>query len=141
MRLAWVSHVVARSMQRLCECICEGVCVLRWVSVRAGLMDYCVADYTWARAVLLLGPTVATLGMSVQVPLATGADAVLGHPHWLDSWKAVGLTAVGSVLILGGVGGINLDPYSRPTPQQCLMDPETAHDSTSPLLTAAQDPL
>lgn len=77
----------------------------------AGLMDYVVADYTWARAVLLLSPTVATLGTSIQIPLATAADVVLGHPHWLDSWKAVGLTAAGTVLILGGVGGINLDPY------------------------------
>lgn len=74
-------------------------------------MDYVLADYTWARAVLLLGPTVATLGMAVQVPLATAADAVLGHPHFMDSWNAVALTSVGSLLILGGVGGINLDPW------------------------------
>lgn len=75
-------------------------------------MDYVLADYTWARAVLLLGPTVATLGMTVQIPLATAADVVLGwaglgHPHWLDSRRATLLTAAGTVAILAGVVGIN----------------------------------
>jgi solute carrier family 35 protein F5 len=78
----------------------------------AGLMDYVLADYTWARAVLLLGPTVATLGMTVQIPLATAADVVLsgtglGHPHWMDSSRATLLTAAGTVAILAGVFGIN----------------------------------
>ncbi|WIA09997.1 hypothetical protein OEZ85_010209 [Tetradesmus obliquus] len=77
-----------------------------------GLMDYVLADYTWARAVLLLGPTVATLGMTVQIPLATAADVVLswtglGHPHWMDSRRATLLTAAGTVAILAGVFGIN----------------------------------
>jgi hypothetical protein len=75
-------------------------------------MDYVLADYTWARAVLLLGPTVATLGMTVQIPLATAADvalswAGLGHPHWMDSRRATLLTAAGTAAILAGVFGIN----------------------------------
>lgn len=73
-----------------------------------GLMDYVVADYTWARAVLLLGSTVATLGMSIQIPMATLADLLLGHPHWLDSRASVAMTAAGTAAILGGVAGINL---------------------------------
>lgn len=82
------------------------------VAAAAGLMDYVLADYTWARAVLLLGPTVATLGMTVQIPLATAADVVLswtglGHPHWMDSRRATLLTAAGTVAILAGVFGIN----------------------------------
>lgn len=80
------------------------------LAVVNGLLDYVLADYTMARAVLLLSPTVATLGASIQVPLATAADLVLGQPHWIDSRKAIGLTAAGTFLVLGGVGGINLAP-------------------------------
>jgi solute carrier family 35 protein F5 len=81
-------------------------------------MDYVLADYTWARAVLLLGPTVATLGMTVQIPLATAADVILswaglGHPHWLDSTQATLLTAAGTVAILAGVFGINCSGVSE----------------------------
>lgn len=108
-------------------------------------MDYVIADYTWARAVLLLSPTVATLGTSIQVPLATAVDVVLGQPHWLDSWRAVGLTAAGTVLILGGVCGINLDPHTHSsagagggTLQH--LDPEAA-SSSIPLLLDGGDPL
>ena len=101
-------------------------------------MDYVVADYTWARAVLLLGPTVATLGMSVQVPVATAADAVMGHPHWLDSWNAVWLTAAGSVLILAGVGGINMDPYKHSEDASSSNSPAVdATDARTPLLEEA----
>eukprot|EP00878_Enallax_costatus_P017998 GHUV01018924.1.p1 GENE.GHUV01018924.1~~GHUV01018924.1.p1 ORF type:complete len:287 (+),score=121.99 GHUV01018924.1:156-1016(+) len=73
-----------------------------------GVMDYVLADYTWARAALLLGPTAATLGMNVQIPIATLGDLLLGHPHWLDSRLAVALTVAGTVSILAGVFGINL---------------------------------
>lgn len=76
-------------------------------------MDYVCGDYLWARAVLLLGSTVATLGTSVQIPVATLADVVLGHPHWMDSPRAVALTATGTLLILGGVTGVNWDPRGR----------------------------
>lgn len=71
-------------------------------------MDYVLADYTWARAALLLGPTAATLGMNIQIPIATLGDLLLGHPHWQDSPAANALTVVGTVIILAGVFGINL---------------------------------
>jgi drug/metabolite transporter (DMT)-like permease len=102
-------------------------------------MDYVVADYAWARAVLLLGPTVATLGTSIQVPLATAADVVLGHPHWLDSWRAVGLTAAGTTLILGGVAGINLAPHTHSSIHRTASEvsAEETSNSREPLLEAA----
>lgn len=102
-------------------------------------MDYVVADYAWARAVLLLGPTVATLGTSIQVPLATVADVVLGHPHWLDSWRAVGLTAAGTALILGGVAGINLAPQTHSSIGRTAAEvsEEETNSSRVPLLEAA----
>ena len=33
----------------------------------AGLLDNVGADYLWARAVLLVGPTIASAGMTIQV--------------------------------------------------------------------------
>lgn len=71
-------------------------------------MDYVLADYTWARAALLLGPTAATLGMNIQIPIATLGDLLLGRPHWFDSRLAIALTTAGTVAILAGVFGINL---------------------------------
>lgn len=39
-----------------------------WLTILLeGSLDYVLSDYLWARAVIILGPTVATLGMSVQV--------------------------------------------------------------------------
>lgn len=129
-----------------CQSPCSVCVYLSWCVRAAGLMDYVIADYTWARAVLLLSPTVATLGTSIQVPLATAADVVLGQPHWLDSWQAVRLTAAGTVLILGGVCGINLDPHTTYNSAgagvlQHLTDPEAASSSSIPLLLEDGDPL
>lgn len=67
-----------------------------------------LADFLWARAVLLLGPTPATLGLSVQVPLATGVDAALGRPAWLSGAGPAALTLGGGALILAGFASITL---------------------------------
>jgi len=73
-----------------------------------GLLDNVLSDYLWARAVLLIGPTVATVGLNVQVPLAAGLDAALGRPRpsWTRSAGAAALTAAGAVAVVGGVCGI-----------------------------------
>jgi hypothetical protein len=72
------------------------------------VLDYVIADFLWARAVLLLGPTPATLGLSVQVPIATALDVVLGRPAWLAGPRPAALTLGGSALILGGFAAITL---------------------------------
>lgn len=41
-----------------------------------GLFDNVLSDYLWARAVLLVGPTIATVGISVQVRGRAGARDV-----------------------------------------------------------------
>lgn len=71
-------------------------------------MDYVLADFLWARAVLLLGPTAATLGLSIQVPIATALDAALGRPAWLRGAAPAALTLGGSLLILAGFASITL---------------------------------
>lgn len=72
-----------------------------------GLLDYVLADYLWARSVLLVGPTVATLCLSIQIPIAAGAEALRGSPAWTRSGAAMAATAAGTALILAGFFGIN----------------------------------
>lgn len=114
--------------------LCAPLCVLHMHD--AGVMDYVLADYTWARAVLLLGPTAATLGMSIQIPLATAADLLLGHPQWLASVQATLLTAAGTAAILAGVFGINLAGEGSRNDQQAAATAEGTAESSlqEPLL-------
>jgi hypothetical protein len=84
-----------------------------------GLLDYVLADYLWARAVLLLGPTPATLGLSIQVPIATALDVALGRPAWLKGPRPAALTLGGSALILGGfvcITAAGAAPRALPSP-------------------------
>lgn len=65
----------AADIHDVCFCKCH-----------TGLLDYVLSDYLWARAVMLLGPTVATLSLSVQIPLAAVADVVMGEaPEWTQN--------------------------------------------------------
>jgi solute carrier family 35 protein F5 len=74
----------------------------------AGILNYCLSDYLWAHAVLLLGPTIATLGLSVQIPVAAVVEAVIGHPKWLSSGAAMAMTLSGTALIMAGFVAGNL---------------------------------
>lgn len=78
-----------------------------------GLLDNVLSDFLWARAVLLVGPTVATVGLNVQVPLAAGLDAVLRRPAWARSWGGGAMTAGGAVLVVAGVCGIAAAPAAE----------------------------
>ncbi|KAL3927141.1 MAG: hypothetical protein SGPRY_002963, partial [Prymnesium sp.] len=42
-----------------------------------GLFDNVLSEYLWAHAVLLTSPSVATVGLSLTVPLAMLSDAIL----------------------------------------------------------------
>lgn len=44
-----------------------------------GLFDNVLSDYLWARAVVLTSPTVATIGLSLTIPMAIFSDHVLQH--------------------------------------------------------------
>jgi hypothetical protein len=58
--------------------------------------------------VLLLGPTIATLGLSVQIPVAAVVEAIIGHPKWLSSRAAMAMTLSGTALIMAGFVAGNL---------------------------------
>ncbi|KAI7841405.1 hypothetical protein COHA_005022 [Chlorella ohadii] len=60
--------------------------------VAKGLLDNVLSDYLWARAILLLGPTVATAGLALQVPLAILLDGLLRSPAWLSHAGSTVLT-------------------------------------------------
>lgn len=74
--------------------------------VAKGLLDNVLSDYLWARAVLLVGPTMATSGLSIQTPVAIAADVLLGRAVWLEHARPSLYMLSGAVLSLAGFFGI-----------------------------------
>jgi solute carrier family 35, member F5 len=68
-----------------------------------GFCDNVLSDYFWARAVVLTSPTVATIGVSITIPLAIISDICLG--------KAVltYLSILGAILVVLGFMLVNID--------------------------------
>ena len=68
-----------------------------------GITDNVFSDYLWARAVVLTSPTVATMGMSITIPLAMISDALLG--------KGIPTIAsiFGAILVILGFAFVNVD--------------------------------
>jgi len=62
--------------------------------VLGGICDQVISDYLWARAVVLTSPTVATVGMSITIPLAFISDLVLGKPGAGGLWATIGAVLV-----------------------------------------------
>ncbi|XP_022771436.1 solute carrier family 35 member F5 isoform X2 [Durio zibethinus] len=66
-----------------------------------GLLDNVLSDYLWAKAVLLTTTTVATAGLTIQVPLAAVVDTLIGKaPHLMDY--------LGAIAVMIGFAGINI---------------------------------
>ncbi|GAU21798.1 hypothetical protein TSUD_176430, partial [Trifolium subterraneum] len=73
-----------------------------------GLLDNVLSDYLWAKAVLLTSTTVATAGLTIQVPLAAIVDTITGHsPPFMDY--------LGAIAVMIGFAGINIpaDTFSK----------------------------
>lgn len=69
--------------------------------VGKGLLDNALSDYLWAKAILLTTTTVATAGLTIQVPIAAVVDSLTGHaPRLLDY--------IGAVAVIAGFVGINI---------------------------------
>ena len=71
-----------------------------------GLLDNVLSDYLWARAVLLTSPTTASVGLSLQIPMAAFAEWVRGGAGWADSAGRAAATAGGCALVLLGFAGV-----------------------------------
>ena len=72
--------------------------------VATALLDDVVSDYLWGRAVVLTSATVATLGLSITIPLALLTDTVL-HP---DTNMPTAPSIVGAVLVVAGFVCVNI---------------------------------
>lgn len=84
-----------------------------------GLFDNVLSDYLWARAVLLTSPTVATVGLSLTVPLAIVADYVFHRmAPTLVTLAASALVIVGFVLINVSTKNHDAKPEPKSTHHQ-----------------------
>lgn len=79
----WVPHTVIGIM------ICNG------------LVDNVLSDYLWAKAVLYTTPTVATVGLSITIPMALLTD------FWLHGTIPSLFAVIGSLLVIVGFCVIN----------------------------------
>lgn len=76
------------------------------VLIVKGCLDNVLSDWAWARSILLIGPTLATAGLALQVPIAVVTDVLLTHPAWLGSLLTIMLTTVGGSVILAAFFGL-----------------------------------
>ena len=78
------------------------------ISVGKGLFDNVLSDYLWACAVLCTSPTVASMGLSIQIPLAMLIEVLVvpGRPSWMESSTAFWMTVGGAVLVTAGFYGV-----------------------------------
>lgn len=102
--------------------------VLTWkqvgLLVGKGLLDNVLSDYLWAKAVLLTTTTVATAGLTIQVPIAAVVDALTGNaPNLMDY--------IGAAAVMVGFAGINIpsDAFSRSKEES--LEPENGQVSST----------
>lgn len=64
-----------------------------------GFLDNVIADYLWARAVLLTSPTVATVGLSLTIPFAILCDFIIRGQFSLYSFIGAILFIIGFIIL------------------------------------------
>lgn len=67
-----------------------------------GLCNTVLSDYLWARAVVLTSPTVATIGVTITIPLALISDFLL------HGASPTALSGTGAFLVLCGFTLVNI---------------------------------
>ena len=89
-----------------------------------GLLDNVLSDYLWAKAILLTTTTVATAGLTIQVPIAAVVDSLTGHaPHLLDY--------IGAAAVMAGFVGINIPSETLSKSEVRLLEQEEEADGES----------
>lgn len=89
--------------------------------VGKGLLDNALSDYLWAKAILLTTTTVATAGLTIQVPIAAVVDSLTGHaPHLLDY--------IGAAAVIAGFVGINIPSETSSKSEVHLQEQEQETD-------------
>ncbi|KMZ56050.1 Solute carrier family 35 member F5 [Zostera marina] len=80
------------------------------IIVGKGLLDNVFSDYLWAKAIQLTTTTVATAGLTIQVPMAAVVDTLSGHnPNYLDY--------IGAACVVLGFVGLNFRSNKSNEPQ------------------------
>lgn len=88
--------------------------------VGKGLLDNVLSDYLWAKAVLLTTTTVATAGLTIQVPLAAIVDTVTGNaPAFMDY--------IGAAAVMVGFAGINIPSDTCSNEREASVELEENH--------------
>lgn len=88
--------------------------------VGKGLLDNVLSDYLWAKAVLLTTTTVATAGLTIQVPLAAIVDTLIGNaPGFMDY--------IGAAAVMVGFAGINIPSDTCSAPKEAALELEENH--------------
>ncbi|XP_020268860.1 thiamine-repressible mitochondrial transport protein THI74-like [Asparagus officinalis] len=93
--------------------------------VAKGLLDNVLSDYLWVKATQLTTTTVATAGLSIQVPIAAIVDSITGRAPGL-------LEYLGAAFVMVGFAGINVpsDSCSQSRSQATIQEQE-GEDSVS----------
>ncbi|KAJ6807133.1 thiamine-repressible mitochondrial transport protein THI74-like [Iris pallida] len=78
--------------------------------VGKGLLDNVLSDYLWVKATKLTTTTVATAGLSIQVPIAAIVDLMTGHAPRL-------LEFLGASFVMVGFAGLNVPSDASPEAQ------------------------
>lgn len=98
--------------------------------VGKGLLDNVLSDYLWAKAVLLTTTTVATAGLTIQVPLAAIVDTVIGNaPGFMDY--------IGAAAVMVGFAGINIPSDTCSTTEETALELEENHTIDHDILSIA----
>lgn len=89
-----------------------------------GLLDNVLSDYLWAKAILLTTTTVATAGLTIQVPLAAVVDTVTGNaPHLMNY--------LGAAAVMIGFAGINIPSNVFGRSKEATLELENTNDSST----------
>lgn len=82
-----------------------------------GLLDNVLSDYLWVKATQLTTTTVATAGLSIQVPIAAIVDSITGQAPGL-------LEYLGAAFVMVGFAGINIPSDASSQPQATEQEQE-----------------
>lgn len=90
--------------------------------VGKGLLDNVLSEYLQVKATQLTSTTVATSGLSVQIPLAAIVDSLTGHAPLLVEY-------IGAASIMVGFVGINIPSNAFSHSQETMQELETENVS------------
>ena len=83
----------------------------------------------------LAGPTIATVGLSIQVPLAVMAEGAFLQPAWLHDHGSAALMILGALAVILGFLGVTVSQPAEDVPQAShLEDAEMSSPSSEPVV-------